>query len=141
MARIMFPYSQAELDRMAASTESAAVESKRKSEWQRRGFFKDGKPMLRREVALRASNTRLWLEFLLHAGPLPSREVYRLAKLEGISARGVRRAKRYHGMRQAPETQPLKTKIRCDRMRPLQIIRAFHHTFEESWQNWLLHRS
>jgi hypothetical protein len=98
MARAMYPFSQTELDRMAASTESAAVESKRKSEWVRRGAFKT-RPMSPRETRIRCESTRLWLYSLLLRGPRPAAEVYRLARAEGISAMGVRRAKRYHGIR------------------------------------------
>jgi hypothetical protein len=94
MARVMFPFSQAELDKMAASAESGQVESARKA-WVKRGFFKDCKPMPRRQAALKAQNARLWLETTLHNGPLPAREVLQLAKLEGFSEWGVRRAKKY----------------------------------------------
>jgi hypothetical protein len=58
-----------------------------------RGFFKHSEPMSRREVALKASNARLWLEYTLRE-PMPAREVIRLAKLEGLSEGGVRRAKK-----------------------------------------------
>jgi hypothetical protein len=66
--------------------------------WTARGFFKH-QPISRREVAMKASNTRQWLQALLHDGPKPATEVYRLAKLEGIPARSVRRAKRYYGVK------------------------------------------
>jgi hypothetical protein len=70
----MFPFSERELARRAAK--SAAVEPGRRREWVRRRFFRtQSRPMSRREVALKVSNARLWLEVILHAGPLPSREV------------------------------------------------------------------
>src|SRR5262245_1754602 len=92
---IMFPFSQRELDARAAraAAESVVIEPERKKAWVRRGFFKD-KPMSRRDVTLKAQNARLWLEFTLHE-PMPVREVLRLAKLEGLSEWGVRRAKKY----------------------------------------------
>jgi hypothetical protein len=52
--------------------------------------------MSRGEVALKASNARMWLEYTLHAGPIPAKEVLRLAKLEGIPLKGLYRAKRHH---------------------------------------------
>src|SRR5262245_3389966 len=46
------------------------IQPQLKREWVRRGFFRDSKPMSRREVALRAANARSWLEFVLHSGPV-----------------------------------------------------------------------
>jgi hypothetical protein len=60
-----------------------------------RGFFKYSKPMSRREVALKAGNARMWLEYVLHAGPKPAKEILRLARLERIPQTGLYRAKRY----------------------------------------------
>src|SRR5262245_47019354 len=94
MPKVMFPFSQAELERRAAraAAELAQGNPQPKREWVKRGFFK-GKPMSRRDVAMKASNARLWLEYTLRE-PMPAREVLRLAKLEGLSEWGVRRAKK-----------------------------------------------
>jgi hypothetical protein len=104
--RLMFPYKTKDgwsntpdpQEMARISTDSTRIESGPKKALRRTGFFKDGQ-LPRHAVRLKVESARLWLESLLHRGPLPSREVYRLAKLEGISARGVRRAKRYHGIR------------------------------------------
>src|SRR5262249_24620830 len=71
-----------------------AIQPEPKREWVRRGFFKDFKRMSRHDVALKASNARMWLEYILRQ-PMLAREVLQLAKLEGISQRGLRRAKRH----------------------------------------------
>jgi hypothetical protein len=65
-----------------------------KREWVKRGFFND-KPMPRHEVALKASNARMWLENILYDGPMGASEVLRLAKAERIPERALRRAKRH----------------------------------------------
>src|SRR5262245_35549748 len=95
MAKVMYAFSPEELARMARTE----TESKRKSEWVKRGFFTDSKPMSRRLVKLKSESARNWLLATLYPGPLPALEVYRRAALEGISARAVRRAKRYHGVK------------------------------------------
>src|SRR5262245_6017342 len=91
--RVMYPFSQQELEARAR-----AIEQGRKRQWTPTGFFKD-RPLPRHLVKLKAESTRNWLLSVLYPGPLPSREVYRLAALEGIPARGLRRAKRYHGVK------------------------------------------
>lgn len=68
-------------------------------EWRRQGFFKDDKPMPRHEVALKASNARLWLETLLFHGPVLARLVLKLAREEGFSECALRRAKKRHGIK------------------------------------------
>jgi hypothetical protein len=98
MSRPMYPFSQAELDKMAASAESSQAEPARKP-WARRGFFKDSKRMARRQVALKAQNARLWLQVLLHDGPKPATEVLRLARLEGVPESGLWRAKYHYGVK------------------------------------------
>lgn len=80
----------------APKEQPAAVEPKRRREWVKRGFFKHHKPMPRREVATRANNARMWLEYVLHAGPKPATEILRLAQQDGVPQRAVRRAKRFH---------------------------------------------
>jgi hypothetical protein len=79
----------------AVSPQLPAVASEPMDAWTRRGFFKD-KPLPRRVVKLKAVSTRNWLRSVLSVGPLPSREVYALAKANGIPARSVRRAKRHY---------------------------------------------
>ena len=87
---IMFPFSQRELERREREPEKFQPQ-----QWTRRGFFKD-KPIPRSEVALKASNARLWLETLLYDGPKPAREIIQAAKQDGICEPSLRRAKRYH---------------------------------------------
>jgi len=89
MAKVMYPFSPEELARRGRTE----TESKRKS-WVWRGFFAYSRPMPRSEVKLRAESARTWLEFTLRE-PMPAREVLRLAKLEGLSEWGVRRAKKH----------------------------------------------
>jgi hypothetical protein len=91
MGMVMYPFSPREL----AALESDA---KPKKEWVRRGCFKQ-KPMPPKERMLRANSARLWLSSVLHAGPLPAREVLQRAKLEGFSEWGVRRAKAHLGVK------------------------------------------
>lgn len=91
---VMFPFSERELERRARAESS---EPKRKP-WTRRGFFKNYKPMSRREVAMKANNARMWLEYTLRK-PMLAREVLKLAAQEGLSEAGVRRAKRHHGIK------------------------------------------
>ena len=50
--------------------------------------------MSRHLVKLKAESARVFLEFTLRE-PMPAREVLRLAKLEGLSEWGVRRAKKH----------------------------------------------
>jgi hypothetical protein len=88
----MFSFSQAELRRRELEAQQQG--EPRRKQWVKRGFF-TGKPMSRRQVALKANNARLWLETVLHAGLLPAVEVLERAKLEGFSEWGVRRAKKY----------------------------------------------
>lgn len=77
----------------------AGIQPKPKKQWTPRGFFKHHKPMSRREVATRASNTRLWLEYTLSAGPKPATQILRLARAEGINEWSLRRAKKFHRVR------------------------------------------
>jgi hypothetical protein len=51
--------------------------------------------MAPRERQLKASDARLWLQCILHEGPMPAGEILELAKLEGIPERGLYRAKRH----------------------------------------------
>lgn len=66
--------------------------------WTRPGAFKT-RPMSPDDTRNRCEENRDWLYFLLRRGPLPAVQVYRLAKAQGISAMGVRRAKKYHGIK------------------------------------------
>jgi hypothetical protein len=50
--------------------------------------------MSRRIVELKAENARNWLELTLRE-PMPAREVLQLAKLEGLSEWGIRRANKF----------------------------------------------
>lgn len=95
MARIMFPFASSESEERFRQRQA----EKAAKQWKPTGFFKDIWPMSRHEVARKASNTRMWLEYILHDGPKPAKEVLRLAKLEGFSEWGVRRAKRHHGIK------------------------------------------
>lgn len=70
----------------------------RRQPWTRRGAFTT-RPMSPRDTRNRCDDTRLWLYSLLRSGPRPATEVYRLAKLEGLSVMGVRRAKRHYGIK------------------------------------------
>jgi len=95
MARLMFPFLWSDGSWRAEREpreQPTAVQPKPKKQWQPQGFFKHRKQMSRHDVALKASNARMWLEYTLHASPLPAVEVYRLAELEGLTPRGLRRA-------------------------------------------------
>jgi hypothetical protein len=93
MAKIMFGAGAGEIHRRE-------VQASNPKQWTPRGFFRTrSRPMSRREVALKASNARLWLEAILNAGPRPAVEILRLAKLEGFSECGVRRAKKRLGVK------------------------------------------
>lgn len=83
-----------------AASESTPIEAQPTGapSWVRRGAFKT-RPLSQRETKLRANGTRLWLESLLVGGPRPAAEVYRLARAEGISRMGVRRAKKHFGVK------------------------------------------
>lgn len=96
MARPMFPYLWSDGEWYDGPEPGPDLQPPTRRQWVRRGFFEDGKPISRREVSIKASNARLWLEYTLSSGPKPATEVYRLAKLEGISPRGLRRAKKHH---------------------------------------------
>lgn len=78
--------------------QSNNVTLKPRQPWTRRGAFTT-RPMSPYRTRLRCEETRDWLYFLLRTGPKPAKEVYRLAKAEGLSVMGVRRAKRHHGIR------------------------------------------
>src|SRR5262245_33416049 len=94
MAKAMYPFSQRELQlRVLEALQSTATAFKPKKEWVRRGFFKD-KPMPRHVVKLKAESARLWLRATLRE-PMPAHEVLELARLEGFSEWGVRRAKKH----------------------------------------------
>jgi hypothetical protein len=77
--------------------QSTAIEPEPAKQWTRRGCFKQA-PMTPRERKLKANSTRLWLQATLHAGPRAAVEVLQLARLEGVSIRGLRRAKRRLGV-------------------------------------------
>ena len=66
--------------------------------WTPTGFFKHYKRMSRREVAMKASNARMWLEYTLRE-PTPASEILRLARQDGINEWSLRRAKRHHKIR------------------------------------------
>jgi len=103
MSKLMFPYLTKDVWSWTPEPEEqirleqlAQAQPKRKSEWVWRGFFRtQSGPMSRREVELKASSARLWLETILLDGPRPAKEVLQLAKLEGFSEWGVRRAKKH----------------------------------------------
>lgn len=77
---------------------TAQLQPKPRQPWTRRGAFTT-RPMSPHHTRIRCEETRDWLYFLLRAGPKPAKEVYRLAKLEGLSAMGVRRAKRHYAIK------------------------------------------
>lgn len=93
MTRIMFPFSQAELERRERELQA----SKPKKQWTPQGCFRDRR-MSPRERQFRADETRLWLMELLYKGPLPAREVLQRASAEGVPLRGLHRAKRHYGV-------------------------------------------
>ncbi len=74
-----------------------AIETNRAKKWKPQGCFKQ-RPMTPRERQLKASNSRLWLEFMLCKGPLPAREILQQAKLDGLNEWSLRRAKKRHGV-------------------------------------------
>lgn len=86
--KVMFPFSASELARRARDEEL-----QRKLASKPQGFFNQ-RPMSRRDVMLKAECARLWLETTLRE-PMPARQVFELARLEGIPSRGARRAKRH----------------------------------------------
>jgi hypothetical protein len=63
-----------------------------------RGFFAE-EPLEPSERRERMMFARAWLDWILSKGPRPAREVLSLAKLEGIPVRGLRRAKKFLGVR------------------------------------------
>jgi len=58
-----------------------------------RGFFKQ-EPLTVEERRERTAFARAWLDWILLKGPMPAREILRLAKLENIPARSLARAKK-----------------------------------------------
>jgi hypothetical protein len=94
MARIMYPFSQAALERRELEVQA----SKPKKQWKPQGFFRRGQ-IPPREQRLRTDNYRLWLQALLYRGPRPAAEVLKLAVEEGFSVWGVRRAKQHFGIK------------------------------------------
>jgi hypothetical protein len=64
-------------------------------QWVRRGCFLNP-PMRPRDRKVRTNWARAWLAGALCRGPKPAAEVFRLAKLEGIPIKGLKRAKRYY---------------------------------------------
>src|SRR5262245_19192443 len=78
--------------------EATAPAPKPKKAWRPQGCFLQ-KRMSGRERQLRAGNARAWLEWALHDGPLPAAEILRRAKIENVPERGLRRAKRFLGVR------------------------------------------
>jgi hypothetical protein len=79
--------------------QSLQVEAPGLEERRPRGFFADAEPMTAEERRERMTFARAWLEWVLGSGPLPAREVLRLARLEAIPERGLRRAKKFLGVR------------------------------------------
>src|SRR5262249_52807455 len=71
---------------------------KPKKAWRPGGCFLQ-KRMSARERGLRASNSRNWLEYVLRNGPVSAAEILRLAELEHVPERSLRRAKRFLGVR------------------------------------------
>jgi len=92
MAMFPFKHSDGQWYDSPESRPQHAIQPKR--QWTPTGFFKHRR-MSRHEVAMKASNARMWLETLLFDGPLPATEVLHLAKLEGFSEWGIRRAKKH----------------------------------------------
>ena len=89
MTRVMFPFSEAELAKMAQT------EQKQRREWIPTGFFKGGWRAIR-DASLTRNNRsylyRIWLETTF-TEPTPAREVFQLARREGFSVWGLRRAR------------------------------------------------
>jgi|SRR5262245_2331471 len=86
MGRIMFPFSPEEIARRDRE--------QRKKPWTPTGFFNQF-PLTPRQRQLKCESTRTWLLCLLYGRQLPSREVYRLAAIERIPPRSLRKAKRH----------------------------------------------
>jgi len=80
------------------SRESTTIASEPKKQWRRQGFFKNGPNAARYAAIARNDRTRIyrdWLETVLRE-PRPAAEVFKLAADEGIPAKAVKRAKKFH---------------------------------------------
>lgn len=96
MARIMFPFSEKELQRRESQPELYKPKV-----WWKQGFFKECDPQMAAQEN-RSGKTflvRCWLHSALRAAPLPASTVLRLAREEGFNEWALRRAKKYHGIK------------------------------------------
>jgi hypothetical protein len=93
--RVMFPFSQRELEARAARAQAAATSPK---VWKRQCCFRR-EPLTVWERNRRAERARSWLRKTLDGGLMPATEIIRLARKAGVNEWALRRAKKRLGVR------------------------------------------